>query len=495
LAKSWTPPNSDQASKGINLVDSFFNTGEGVSRLLSLEFSKTNSNAMPAERLCDAIGESDYCTFKTGGQYRLDGLLLLGKCLTATQMNCIDSLSMSTKTDKSEAATFVRQTAGRLVKADSKFGLSEGSTISLWNSSINHAGGKGNYAVYAALKVSIDTAKNKVFYSYLNAQVFPYSEIGGVYPLSGADPHVTADGRPAVGYSGSKDCVWTEVNKCGQLEDFTADTDISLKLNLSNTLTGWFSGRLKNPNIQIAKVDADVNSVTIAGSSVLVNRLAANTAKTTPLPYLDSHAFNRPGYAGGMSNMRADSPDASQIIEDFRPVLKDTASGTNDVWSISAILSNGQGCMSDTSKVQGIVTTNAMVYQGTVPTFQNGTLEYKVAGLHYLPDGKTETEGTYDLIIRSETARCLYGFSSAPISASISVTGGNGEIKTATTTFTEKNGWIHFSAYGFAFSSPTISVKLTQAAAKKTTITCTKGKLTKKITGTNPKCPSGFRKK
>jgi hypothetical protein len=75
------------------------------------------------------------------------------------------------------------------------------------------------------------------------------------------------------------------------------------------------------------------------------------------------------------------------------------------------------------------------------------------------------------------------------------VTGGNGEIKTATTTFTENNGWIHFSAYGFAFSSPTISVKLTQAAAKKTTITCTKGKLTKKITGTNPKCPSGFRKK
>jgi hypothetical protein len=29
----------------------------------------------------------------------------------------------------------------------------------------------------------------------------------------------------------------------------------------------------------------------------------------------------------------------------------------------------------------------------------------------------------------------------------------------------------------------------------KTTITCVKGKLTKKVTGINPKCPTGYRKK
>ena len=32
-------------------------------------------------------------------------------------------------------------------------------------------------------------------------------------------------------------------------------------------------------------------------------------------------------------------------------------------------------------------------------------------------------------------------------------------------------------------------------AVKKTTITCVKGKLTKKVTGINPKCPSGYKKK
>jgi hypothetical protein len=33
------------------------------------------------------------------------------------------------------------------------------------------------------------------------------------------------------------------------------------------------------------------------------------------------------------------------------------------------------------------------------------------------------------------------------------------------------------------------------AAAKKTTISCIKGKLTKKVSAVNPKCPAGYKKK
>ena len=33
------------------------------------------------------------------------------------------------------------------------------------------------------------------------------------------------------------------------------------------------------------------------------------------------------------------------------------------------------------------------------------------------------------------------------------------------------------------------------AAQKKTSITCVKGKLTKKVTAVNPKCPSGYTKR
>jgi hypothetical protein len=72
------------------------------------------------------------------------------------------------------------------------------------------------------------------------------------------------------------------------------------------------------------------------------------------------------------------------------------------------------------------------------------------------------------------------------------------------------------SAAGFHFSAPVIKMKVTQdanapvapkeaqspapakeqaAAAKKSTITCTKGKVSKKVTATKPKCPTGYKKK
>ena len=39
------------------------------------------------------------------------------------------------------------------------------------------------------------------------------------------------------------------------------------------------------------------------------------------------------------------------------------------------------------------------------------------------------------------------------------------------------------------------TIAILESASKATTITCTKGKLTKKITAVNPKCPTGYKKK
>lgn len=96
--------------------------------------------------------------------------------------------------------------------------------------------------------------------------------------------------------------------------------------------------------------------------------------------------------------------------------------------------------------------------------------------------------------MRSDIARCLYGFSKAPISGTVTVT-GEGEQKIATTIVSEKNGWLKLSANGFTFSTKTIKVKLSQ---KKSTITCvskSQPSNTRKVTAYAPKCPSGFVKK
>jgi len=46
-----------------------------------------------------------------------------------------------------------------------------------------------------------------------------------------------------------------------------------------------------------------------------------------------------------------------------------------------------------------------------------------------------------------------------------------------------------------ASPTPTPSAVTKPAAAKKTSITCIKGKTTKKVTAVNPKCPTGYKKK
>jgi hypothetical protein len=118
-------------------------------------------------------------------------------------------------------------------------------------------------------------------------------------------------------------------------------------------------------------------------------------------------------------------------------------------------------------------------------------------------------KGTYDLRIRSDVARCIYGFSSAPIKASISIISADGTAQTATEVINEKNGWLSLSANAFEYSSPTIKVWVTQeapaqtptptetpkTAPAKTTITCVKGKSTKKVTAVKPTCPTGYKKK
>jgi hypothetical protein len=191
-------------------------------------------------------------------------------------------------------------------------------------------------------------------------------------------------------------------------------------------------------------------------------------------------------------------------------VAKDKAYATVSTWSFRTMqgYQDYAKCIGD-SGVAGMVTTNSNAYIAGPPKFQNGDLAYKVASPHYDSKGQVQI-GTYDLAIRSDIARCIYGFTSAPIQATLSVVYADGEAKKATTLVSEKNNWLRLSAKGFTYSNPTIKVRLSQegsstpaqtptavkpTTAKKTSITCVKGKTTKKITAVNPKCPTGYKKK
>jgi hypothetical protein len=228
---------------------------------------------------------------------------------------------------------------------------------------------------------------------------------------------------------------------------------------------------VETPFLQVGLTDDDQALNTILGSPLQTNSVAV---------------------------IRSTQEMAFTAIDLLRGYAADKASGMSSLWTFSNLNQSGSGCLYSTNKVIGFVSTDALAYSGQAPTFKNGVLSYKLGGVHFKPDSSV-IEGRYDLVIRSDAARCLYGFSSAPISASISVVDAAGELKSSTTSMSERGGWIYFKAAGFGYSTPEVRIKLTQPkVSKKITITCVnikKSKLTKKVTAVSPKCPVGFKKR
>jgi hypothetical protein len=202
------------------------------------------------------------------------------------------------------------------------------------------------------------------------------------------------------------------------------------------------------------------------------------------------------------------------------PLLNDKAAAMRTFWAAQTIKGElpiaSQNCVRGKG-FSGVIGTNAAVYSDGPPKFDQveQSLNYTVGASHF--DSKGELfKGYYQLNLRSDVARCLYGFGSAPIQAKIEVSSSDGTPTLATTVINESDGWLKMTAAGFTFSTPKIKVKLSQevsapapsasptptpsavakpAAAKKTSITCIKGKTTKKVTAVNPKCPTGYKKK
>jgi hypothetical protein len=183
----------------------------------------------------------------------------------------------------------------------------------------------------------------------------------------------------------------------------------------------------------------------------------------------------------------------------------------HSVWEFSTItleeagdswVSKCKKAMGAAPSFSGVISTNATVFvQGPPKLDSGGNLDFQVAATHLKQNGE-DNLGTYNLSIANSVANCIWGSSSLGIGASISVITDEGVKQVATTSLGSSEGQLHFSASGFHYSTNKIRVSLGQksgtsmmSAVKKSTITCVKGKLSKKVTAVSPKCPAGYKKK
>lgn len=282
-------------------------------------------------------------------------------------------------------------------------------------------------------------------------------------------------------------CYVEFLGKCAELANKPGQA-LSIQTRISDLPATWFTGRMSEASVDISKNKAGNRILTVSGKSVEVPEMQVEIPKV-------ELAKNNPFVARGPvgDNYSQTATDALLFFSYLDEKYVKQATGSNVFWSLNATLGAQAGpCFTKYPGVGGVVTTNAMVYNLGTPVVSNGELIYLIGSPHLNVLG-AENRGTYDLVMRSDIARCLYELNPAPLRAEISVVSDNGQKQIATTTFGEKNGWLHAGAYNFTFSTPKIKVKLTQAT-KKITINCVKGKVKKSVNGVKAVCPTGYKK-
>ena len=529
------------------------------------------------ERLCTSLSDPA-CAFTA------TIFAILPFCQSATEANCVRSLAVTTPRVTSGAATYLRTVGNKVFEADTANGIPAGANWSLFEvPGLKAAGLQSTFGV----KVRVELQKIPMIgvkATSFSAIVTPY-ELGTTTAADGVlSNFINPLGKSGIrGTGGDATCLWVNSGECGREKAFPADASISLTVHIGNYLTSWLHGRLADPAVSIAQLDQRQNVLTVSGKPVLVPGVKGNATTEiipgkTPLQgggsmkldstqdnSLDQFLFFEQFFNNkatvldevwsfrslGLESVASAATDTLGVANPLSNPLSNPLA--NPLGGISSVLGGSSGskslaeltglgasaakCVPEATQVVGailgtdsvssligLVTTNSLTYSAGPPKYTDGFLNYKVAGLRKNPDDTT-FQGSYDLVMSSKIARCIYGFEgSAPLYATVSVINSDGgETTLATESVKEDGGWLRLKARGFTFSSPTLKIKLTQNSptaptqaaptaniatsapvkvtnaapvpAKKISITCVKGKLTRKVSGAAPKCPTGFKKR
>lgn len=510
-------------------------------------FTQNSSGIITAVELCKDSG----CAYNS--LQRFDAVL--PQC-GSVATNCISDVFAKDESGKTVAVKVIGafpELTPDVFAGDPAINLPSGSVPLLVEiASKPHAGGT-TYMVRALVNGFRDKSKNhsKFVIENFDTQIYAVKIVSGKFATNSMSADVTKynkGDRPYdnPGSRAAEICAASSDTKCALSYPLPEDLSLGVEIKFSAGVSGWLRGRVKKPAVTITGDATTGQTLRMEGFAIHVPSIYKWIPKS-PLPatlatfYKDGlpptgqHFVLKGSDGSKPENMitqygGAGFKDKYQWDEflAWLPVVGDKATvnptfwnmGTMSNWEDQANKSNP--CFASANNLVGVVTTNATQFLEGPPDFiaSTGTLDYQVAAPHFTPTGALFA-GTYDLVMSSTVARCLYKFTAAPVKATVSVAGDSAS-QVVTTFLSESDGWLHLGAYGFSFSSPTIQVKLFQdqpaptptpvpvvtetptptptptpkaTVAKKITITCVKGKLVKKVTALKPTCPTGYKKK
>ena len=467
---------------------------------------------------------------------------LFTKCVDTSDTNCIDSFSIKGSDGTLRQGTFQRNWVPSAVyTGDKARHIPSGYGPNTWTVT-NSKGEIETYALSVGVEGGISRLAEKSNFRSFFAAIQPIKEVPRTdvrRPIANVTNRADGDGPGSNMTFIEKGCQIAEDGNCGYRLPLDLENTLVLKVRISQPVQGWLHGRMKDASINMTTAADNSQIIEIAAKPLTIPSIYG-WVKWTDLPQVVKDFY--PIGSGGTGRSLADFTTTdlasrtlltkSDVAGDrainemnlWLPLLNDKAAAMRTFWAAQTI--NGELPIDSQNCVRGkgftgVIGTNAAVYSDGPPKFdkEEQSLNYTVGASHL--DSKGELfKGYYQLNLRSDVARCLYGFGSAPIQAKIEVSSSDGTPTVATTVINESEGWLKMTASGFTFSTPKIKVKLAQAAAvptptptasptpsatptpsakpvaaKKSSITCVKGKTTKKVTAVNPKCPSGYKRK
>lgn len=459
--------------------------------------------------------------------------LILTPCAKASDSDCIDSLSYkvrnSTAWVKSEPDTSWTFPANGVPLVGSAKGSSEQFVIkSKFPTAADPA---NNYPAGGATSVwkVTQASSNSNFRLFLNVN------LNGINPVASSEVikwnQIIAQATP-ISLNGSLTSHGTPGGRIEQTFGEITSIKVRLRVNiLKQILNGWVHSRTINPEIVYGSDAATGEFVDISGEPLSV---PTAEARMNSAQYLS--VFENPYMKNRLNGFPAALPDPRSLwgqwgstdgIEQgelkmwgaYEPFIAKEAISLSSMWklvgqgNLNLQRFNSSECISS-GKIDGILATNATQYSPTPPIYLEDSqeLSYQLAAPHFKSSNE-EFKGSYSLVVSERLAKCIWGNSPTNASARISILNSEGTSSVVTQSLKQQTGFYYFNINGFGFSAPTIRIKLTQdvvaiaptpsatptnaavkpVAAKKV-ITCAKGKATKKVTGTKPKCPSGYKK-
>lgn len=435
--------------------------------------------------------------------FEFTALQVFPMCKEADQEMCIEQVNIYKDGSAPTQGKFVGELAGNSWPANAKYNLPASSPGLVFESSdVTSPSGATKYVVSATanLNFNFKTSKFEMFKFSMGVSPFTtatenqsateFRQIAPGTPLTGpvANPGNYLDGEVQL----ARRDLSPEAGKKLVYEDFDPETRVGLKLRLPSEAFGWFSGRVNDPTFNLQPISKTANRLSIDAKALNTHRLSAFVPSGTVTPSMRFLGIKNDGGNGGIG---IETGSALNWMSELRTFAKDKDSGSTTDWNIR--MSPAVGNCFPKNTFSGLASSNAVAFSWDPPVYQNGFLDYKVAGMHYASDGQV-AKGTYDLVIRASILRCLYNLPNVPISATLSVVDtASGDVEYAVATVSQSGDWLKLRATNFTFSNKTMRLKITPTIKLKS-LTCvsTKNpKLTKVVTGTNPKCPTGYKVK